>query len=211
MLLWVRSLVIWLIMMMRTKQMWKAEEEKGRRLERVDRSGLHKQGAAESGGGWTQCRRYMYMGGAGWGLFSPQSFKIIQSLFFHYDAIHNAKSGNIRDTFIFLNFVQFSVSANSKTRENICDILYTHFGHVGLVYWVDHACWCKWVIKGVWSLLCFYAAQWHLLVNYISLNALNFVQYNHDKWASTGTAQCKLNNPRISLCTAKREKFIPQN
>ena len=39
------------------------------------------------------------------------------------------KSGNIRGTLIFANFAQNSASANSKTRENICDILYAHFGH----------------------------------------------------------------------------------
>ena len=27
-----------------------------------------------------------------------------------------------------------SAIANSKTRENICNILYAHFGHVGVVY-----------------------------------------------------------------------------
>ena len=45
------------------------------------------------------------------------------------------KSGNIRGTLIFANFAQNSASANSKTRENICDSLYAHFGHVGVVYW----------------------------------------------------------------------------
>ena len=46
------------------------------------------------------------------------------------------KSGNIRGALIFANFAQNSASANSKTRENICDILYAHFGHVpvGAVY-----------------------------------------------------------------------------
>ena len=34
------------------------------------------------------------------------------------------KSGSIRGTLIFADFVQNSASANSKTRENICDILY---------------------------------------------------------------------------------------
>ena len=43
-------------------------------------------------------------------------------------------------TLIFVNFAQYSASANSKTRENICDILYAHFGHVGVVYLIDHVC-----------------------------------------------------------------------
>ena len=47
------------------------------------------------------------------------------------------KSGNIRGTLIFANFAQNSASANSKTRENICDILHAHFGHVGVI---DHVC-----------------------------------------------------------------------
>ena len=37
------------------------------------------------------------------------------------------KSHNIRSAFIFVNFAQNSASANSKTRKNICDILYAHF------------------------------------------------------------------------------------
>ena len=44
------------------------------------------------------------------------------------------KRGNIRGTLIFANFAQNSASANSKTRENICDIMYAHLGHVGVVY-----------------------------------------------------------------------------
>ena len=44
------------------------------------------------------------------------------------------KRGNICGTLIFTNFAQNSASANSKTRENICDILYAHLGHVGVVY-----------------------------------------------------------------------------
>ena len=37
-------------------------------------------------------------------------------------------------TLIFADFAQNSASANSKTRENIlfCNILYAHFGHVGV-------------------------------------------------------------------------------
>ena len=46
---------------------------------------------------------------------------------------------NIRGTLIFADFAQNSASANSKTCENICDILYAHFGHVGVVY-IDHVC-----------------------------------------------------------------------
>ena len=44
------------------------------------------------------------------------------------------KRGNIHGTLIFANFAQNSASANSETRENICDILYAHLGHVGVVY-----------------------------------------------------------------------------
>ena len=39
------------------------------------------------------------------------------------------KRGNICGTLIFANFEQNSASANSKTRENISDILYAHLGH----------------------------------------------------------------------------------
>ena len=46
----------------------------------------------------------------------------------------DCKCGNIRGALIFANFAQISASANSKTRENICDILYAHFGQVGVVY-----------------------------------------------------------------------------
>ena len=44
------------------------------------------------------------------------------------------KCGNIRGALIFCEFAQNSASANSKIRENICDILYAHLGHVGVVY-----------------------------------------------------------------------------
>ena len=48
--------------------------------------------------------------------------------------IYFCKSGNICGALIFTNFAQNSRSANSKTRENICDTFYAHFGHVGVVY-----------------------------------------------------------------------------
>ena len=43
------------------------------------------------------------------------------------------KRGKIRGALSFANFAENSSSANSKTRENICDILYAHLGHVGVV------------------------------------------------------------------------------
>ena len=43
--------------------------------------------------------------------------------------------GNIQGALIFANFTPNLPSANSKTRENICDTLCAHFEHVGLVYW----------------------------------------------------------------------------
>ena len=36
------------------------------------------------------------------------------------------KRGNIRGALIFADFAENSSRANSKTRENICDILYAH-------------------------------------------------------------------------------------
>ena len=73
------------------------------------------------------------------------------------------KSGNICGTLIFANFAQNSTSANSKTRENICDILHAHFGHVGVVYWPCVLVQMGNILENVWGLLCLCAAQ--LLVN----------------------------------------------
>ena len=114
------------------------------------------------------------------------------------------KRGNIRGTLIFANFAQNSASANSKTRKNICDILYAHLEHVGVVYWPCVLMQMGNILENVWGLLCFYAAK--LLVN-ISWY-VNFVQYKNDKWAS---AKREFNNPRICFCAAKREKLIPRN
>ena len=59
----------------------------------------------------------------------------LQLVFYDSDSsVNYCKSGNIRGALIFANFAQNSASANSKTRENICNILYAHFGHVGVVY-----------------------------------------------------------------------------
>ena len=73
------------------------------------------------------------------------------------------KSGNICGALIFANFAQNSASTNSKTRENICDILYAHFGHVVVVYWPCVLMQMGNILENVWGLLCFCAAQ--LLVN----------------------------------------------
>ena len=57
-----------------------------------------------------------------------------------FDHCYNyCKSGNIRGTLIFRVFRANSASANSKTRENICNILYAHFGHVQELC-IDHMC-----------------------------------------------------------------------
>ena len=69
------------------------------------------------------------------------------------------KSGNICGTLIFAKFAQSSASANSKTRENICDILYAHFGHVGVVYWPCVLMQMGNILESVWDLLCFCAAH----------------------------------------------------
>ena len=74
------------------------------------------------------------------------------------------KSWNIRGTLIFANFAQNSASANSKTRKNICNILYAHFGHVGVVYWPCVLMQMGNILENVWGLFCFCAAQ--LLVMY---------------------------------------------
>ena len=108
------------------------------------------------------------------------------------------KRGNIRGTLIFVNFAQISASANSKTLENICDTLYAHLGHVGVVYWLCVLMQMGNILENVWGLLCFYAAQ--LLVN-VSWYDVNFVQYKNDKWAS---AKRKFNNLQMFLCRQTR-------
>ena len=76
-------------------------------------------------------------------------------------AYNYCKSGNIRGTLIFAYFAQNSARANSKTRENICDILYAHFKHVGIVYWACVLTQMGNILESVWDLLCFCAAQLH--------------------------------------------------
>ena len=115
------------------------------------------------------------------------------------------KRGNIRGTLSFADFAQNSASANSKTRENICNILYAHLRHVGVVYWPCVLMQMGNILENVWGLLCFYAAQ--LLAN-VSWYDVNFVQYKNDKWASV---KREFNNPQICFCAAKRENLIPQN
>ena len=44
------------------------------------------------------------------------------------------KSGNIHGTLIFAYFAQIQQARIQKPRETICNILYAHFGHVGVVY-----------------------------------------------------------------------------
>ena len=64
----------------------------------------------------------------------------------------------------YINFRVFranSASANSKTRENICNTLYAHFGHVGVVYGPYVLMQMGYILKSVWDLLCFCAAQLH--------------------------------------------------
>ena len=68
------------------------------------------------------------------------------------------KSGNIRSALIFTNFAQNSASANSKPHENICDILYAHFVHIGVEYWPCVLMQIGNILKNVWGLLCFCAA-----------------------------------------------------
>ena len=126
------------------------------------------------------------------------------------------KRGNIRGTLIFANFTQNSASANSKTHENICNILYAHLGHVGLVYWpcVLMQMGNTSILENVWGLLCFYAAQLLVNVSWVWSGRsppwydVNFVQYTNDKWAS---AKREFNNLRICFCAAKREKLITRN
>ena len=80
---------------------------------------------------------------------------------FNRIVINYCKSGNIRGTLIFANFAQNSASAISKTRENICNILYAHFGHLGAVYWPCVLMQMGNILESVWDLLCFCAAQLH--------------------------------------------------
>ena len=111
------------------------------------------------------------------------------------------KRGNIRGALIFVNFAQNSASANSKTHKNICNILYAHFGQVGVVYWPCVLMQMGNILENVWGLLCFCAAQ--LLVMY----DVSFVQYKNYKWAS---AKCEFNNPGMFLCWQTR-KINPAN
>ena len=121
-------------------------------------------------------------------------------LFYSY-----CKRGNIRGTLIFADFAQNSASANSKTSENICDILYAHLGHIGVVYWSCVLMQMGNILENVWCLLCFYAAQLLVNVSWYSYD-VNFLQYKNDKWVSV---KHKFNNPRICFCAAKREILIP--
>ena len=90
--------------------------------------------------------------------------------YFHYKSLikasrlpifGNCKSGNSRGTLIFCGFRANSASTNSKTRKNICDILYAYFGHVGVVYWPCVLMHMGNILESVWDLLCFCAAQLH--------------------------------------------------
>ena len=65
------------------------------------------------------------------------------------------KRGNIRGALIFANFAQNSASANSKAHENICNILYAHFGHVGVVYWPCVLMQMGNILENVWGLFVF--------------------------------------------------------
>ena len=62
------------------------------------------------------------------------------------------KRGNICGTLIFAVFQQARIK---KPRENICDILYAHFGHVGVVYWPCVLMQMGNILKSVWDLLVF--------------------------------------------------------
>ena len=106
---------------------------------------------------------------------------------------------------IFANSRKTQQAWIQKPAKIICDILYAHLGHVGVVYWPCVLMQMGNILENVWGLLCFYAAQ--LLVN-VSWYDVNFVQYKNDKWAS---AKREFNNPRICFCAAKHEKLIPRN
>ena len=119
--------------------------------------------------------------------------------------IQYCKIGNIRGTLIFVNFAQNSASANSKTRENICDSLYAHIWHVGVVYWPCVLMQMGNILKNVWGLLCFCAVQ--LLVN-VSLYDVKYLC--NTKISSEYLLSANLTT-RECFCAAKREKLIPQN
>ena len=71
------------------------------------------------------------------------------------------KSGNIRGTLIFAYFAQIQQARIQKPAKNICNILYAHFGHIGVVYWPYVLMQMGYILKSVWDLLCFCAAQLH--------------------------------------------------
>ena len=71
----------------------------------------------------------------------------------HWYRVHYCKSGNIGGAFIFANFEQNSASANLKTRKNICDIVYAHFEHVGVVNWPAVLMQIGNILEHVWGLL----------------------------------------------------------
>ena len=65
------------------------------------------------------------------------------------------KRGNIPGTLIFADFAVFQQARIQKPRENICDILYAHFGHVGVAYWPCVLMQMGNILKSVWDLLVF--------------------------------------------------------
>ena len=110
------------------------------------------------------------------------------------------KSGNICGTLIFAYFAQIQQARIQKPAK----ILYAHFGHVG-----SYMCWCKWVIYSCLSETCFVFVlprpsyiHTYMYKMYHSLNDVNIVQYQNDKWAS---AQREFNNPRMFLCCQTRK------
>ena len=121
------------------------------------------------------------------------------------------KSGNIRGTLIFADFAQIQ-QARIQNPQKFCDILYAHFGHVGVVYWP--VCWCKWVIYSSLSETCFAfcAAQFYILVNvlFIVKCLLCASTKCQDKqkvqlWTKIVIWLSKFNNPRICFCAAMRK------
>ena len=120
----------------------------------------------------------------------------VQDFMCVFESAKYCKLGNIRGN-IFANFGQ--QARIQKPAENICDILYAHLGHVGVVCWPCVLMQMGNILENVWGLLCpFYAAQ--LLVN-VSWYDVNFVQYKNDKWAS---AKREFNNPAEYV-------FVPPN
>ena len=126
-------------------------------------------------------------------------------MLFYVTSMIYCKSGNIRGTLIFVNFTQNSASANSKTRENICDILYAHFGHVGVVYWPCMLMQMTVIGTGECVMPALFLCC-PVACKCIIVWCQVFVQYKNIKWLS---AQREFNNPRICFCAAKREKLIP--